>query len=68
MTTVTFAVAVPLLLEFVVDTPLIVHVAIVAGAIAAAVGAVKSPVLLMEPHVVDQVTDWFTVNCVCPMA
>jgi hypothetical protein len=51
------AVAVAVLLEFVVDTALIVHVVVVAGAIAAAVGAVKSPVLLMEPQVADQVTD-----------
>jgi hypothetical protein len=51
------AVAVPVLLEFAVEVPLIVHVP-------ATVGAVKRPLALIEPQVVDHVTAWLAVNCI----
>jgi hypothetical protein len=33
-----------------------------------AVGAVKSPFVLMEPQEADQVTGWLAVNCLVPIA
>jgi len=48
-------------LESAVETALIVHVP-------AAVGAVNSPLELMLPQEVDQVTDLFAENCAWPIA
>jgi hypothetical protein len=54
-------VAVAVLLEFDVDVALIAHDVVDTG-------AVNSPELLIEPHVVDQVTDALAVNCCVPIA
>src|SRR5438105_6246127 len=55
------AVAEPVLVEVAGAVALILHVA-------APAGAVNSPVLLIEPHDVDHVTDWLAVNCTWPIA